>query len=366
MNFDSPINVLIPDGERVLAKFVVNCLSNCKDVDVHVLSRNKNASIKYSRFIASYTFENQYGYDENWIEFIKTQITLNKINVIMPVEIEDIRLLSAHSDDINELATLLVPPLNSFDSTLDKWKFYKFLISNKLPSPISLDCLEPVKQNQFPLDFPLLLKPKIGMGGFGIKTILDANMLKEGFNTNKDYMAQEMIDGYDIDMSVLCLKGTILAYTIQKGYVFSTCKYSAALSVEFLYEDDIYSSVSKMMKNLNWTGFAHVDLRYDKMDGTFKILEINPRAWGSIEASKSVGINFPYLYILTSMGIAYDQPAYSFDTCSGNKGLIRIMKSKLSNKKKSFSIAKHNYQLKHFTDPLPLIKDYFNSKNNRS
>lgn len=362
MKLHKRINVLIPDGERVIAKFVVNCLSSCKDVNVHVLSRNENASIKYSRFISSYTFEKQDDYDEKWLEVIKKQISLNSINVVMPVEIENIRLLSASYDELKELVTLLVPPLNSFDTTLDKWEFYKFLILNKLPSPMSIDGLESVKEDQFSLNFPLLLKPKTGMGGFGINTIFDMKMLKDGFEINDDYMAQEMIDGYDIDMSVLCLKGDVLAYTIQKGYVFSSAKYSAALSVEFLYEDEIFNNVSKMMKKLDWTGFAHVDLRYDNLDGKFKILEINPRAWGSIEASKSVGVNFPYLYLLTSMGIQYDQPVYSFDTCSGNKGLIRILKSKLLKKKKTLSFAKHNYQLKHFTDPLPIIKTFFNSK----
>ena len=149
MNFDRPINVLIPDGERVLAKFVVNCLSSCKDVNVHVLSRNANAPIKYSRFISSYTYENQFGYDGKWVEFIKAQITLHEISVVMPVEIEDIRLLSAYYDEINELATLLIPPLNSFDITLDKWEFYKFLILNKLPSPMSVDDAESLKKDEF-------------------------------------------------------------------------------------------------------------------------------------------------------------------------------------------------------------------------
>lgn len=362
MSFDNPINILIPDGDRVLAKFVVNCLSSCKDVKIHVLSTNATSSMKYSRFISSYTFEDHHEYDEQWVAFMKQQITEKNISVVMPVEIENIRLLSEHYDDISQHATLLVPPVNSFDKTLDKWEFYNFLTLNKLPSPISVDNLASNNEDQFPIDFPLLLKPKTGMGGFGIITIQDINMLKAGFETNEDYMAQEMIDGYDIDMSVLCLNGDILAFSIQKGYVFSTAKYSAALGVEFLYEDEIYRNVSKMLKKLNWSGFAHVDLRYDQKDGKFKMLEINPRAWGSIEASKSVGINFPYLYILTSMGISYDQPSYSFDTCSGNKGLVKILKSKLTNKKKALSFPKHAYQLKHFLDPLPFIKNYLNSK----
>lgn len=362
MNITDPINILIPDGERVLAKFVVNCLSSCKEVNIHVLSSDARASIKYSRFISSYTFTGKHELPEKRINFIKNQVEIRGIKVIMPVEIEDIQLLSEYFDEFKDLTTLLVPPLSSFDKTLDKWEFYNFLKKYDLPTPLSFDSMVSLAKVQKYINFPLLLKPKIGMGGFGIKLVPNMNALRVEFEMNKDYMIQEIIEGYDIDMSVLCINGKIMAYTIQKGYVFSSAKYSAALSVKFLYEEDVYRTVTLMMGHLKWSGYAHVDLRYDSKDGKFKILEINPRAWGSIEASKSVGINFPYLYILSCLGISYDKRNYSFDTCSGNKGLVRILKSKLIGGKKGFSFPKHKYQLKHFTDPLPLIKNYLNSK----
>src|SRR6267154_2017336 len=47
-------SVLIPDGESSLTGPVVHCLALNKGINIHVLSKDPKASIRYSRFIASF------------------------------------------------------------------------------------------------------------------------------------------------------------------------------------------------------------------------------------------------------------------------------------------------------------------------
>ena len=58
----------------------------------------------------------------------------------------------------------------------------------------------------------------------------------------------------------------------------------------------------KLMKSLNWSGVANIDWRYDENNKVFKIIEINTRFWLSTDASSIAGVNFPYLYCLSSLG----------------------------------------------------------------
>jgi len=356
---DDPINILIPDGESVLANYIVSCLSALKHIKIHILSSNDRAPIKYSRFISSFVYKQRDEHIKERVNFIKSHVKLKEITVVLPVEIQDLRILSEYFEELN--VNSLIPPLNSIDETLDKWIFFKFINKHALPTPVTFNSMASFVKADNHIDFPVLLKPKIGRGGFGISKILDLKSLEAEFEQNNEFLAQEFIKGYDIDMSVLCKNGKILAYTMQKGIVFGPAKYSAALCVKFLYHDSIYNDVKVMMEKLQWSGFAHIDLRYDSKVGNFKILEINPRAWGTIEASNSVGVNFPYLYILAALDIPFDIPNYSFDTCASNMGLIQILKAKFIDRKKDFSFPRHKYQLKHFYDPLPLIKTYLNS-----
>ena len=62
------------------------------------------------------------------------------------------------------------------------------------------------------------------------------------------------------------------------------------MGVEFLYEDKLLKSVMILIKPLNWSGITHIDMRYDEKTNNFKVIEINPRFWSSIEASLFAGV----------------------------------------------------------------------------
>lgn len=51
----------------------------------------------------------------------------------------------------------------------------------------------------------------------------------------------------------------------------------------------------KLLKALNWTGIAMVEFKKDARDNQYKLMEINPRFWGSLPLALHSGVNFPYL-----------------------------------------------------------------------
>lgn len=355
-NSDRIINVLIPDGERVLALNVINCLSVFKHVNIFVLSKKKWTETRFSKNINSFHYLVKERTEKEWIEIIKGEIIKNKIDVLFPVEIENIRVLSKYNEQFRLLVpNLLLPPVNSFDIANNKWNLYEFLKINFINSPKTFYGKEFLKRNDTTLEFPVLLKPLVGMGGFGIKKIYDNESLTSLLQSDDDYIIQNFIKGFDIDMSVLCEKGKILAFTIQKGYIFSRSQYSAPFGVEFLFENELYEMIEKLMKKLQWSGFAHIDLMYDELEKNFKVIEINPRIWGSVEASEKVGINFPFFYCLSSLKLNYEIPEYRFEKCVNNTGLIKILKSKLKISKDKYRFPENATISNDIVDPLPIL-----------
>ncbi len=57
-----------------------------------------------------------------------------------------------------------------------------------------------------------------------------------------------------------------------------------------------------LLKSLNWRGVAMVEWKIDSRDGTPKLMEINPRFWGSLELAVRSGIDFPTLYARAAIG----------------------------------------------------------------
>lgn len=361
-NLYRDINVLIPDGESILSLYVINCLSDFKHIKTHILSQNKWTEIRFSKNITSFNYYEEKR-EKEWIEIIKVQILEKNIDVLFPVEIENIRLISKYIKQFKLLVPKLVlPATDSFDIANNKWNMYKLLKENNINSPLTYLSSEFLMNNNYDLEYPILLKPFVGMGGFGIETIEDETSLINLIQKNQDSIIQRFIKGYDIDMSVLCMNGKILAFSIQKGYIYSTALYSAPLGVDFLYCEELFETVLNLIKKLNWSGFAHVDLRYDEIEKNYKVLEINPRIWGSIEASNKVGVNFPYLYCLSSLGINYKVPKYRYEKCVNNLGLIKILKSRLKRKNKNLEFPENTIISSFLTDPLPLMFNFYLKK----
>ena len=88
-------------------------------------------------------------------------------------------------------------------------------------------------------------------------------------------------------------------------------------------EDKALELAKKLMKSLNWSGVANIDMIYDQERDLVQILEINPRYWLTTDASAIAGVNFPYLYCLNALGINFEVPAYSELNYLNLQGLVK-------------------------------------------
>jgi predicted ATP-grasp superfamily ATP-dependent carboligase len=153
--------------------------------------------------------------------------------------------------------------------------------------------------------YPLLLKPRRGGNGVGIVRCHHAAEVTAYLDARPHLWNQVVIQtevaGWDIDCSVLCANGKIVAHTIQRPLVRSSSDFKPAPAVEFIEDEGALSVVGRLMAALGWTGVAHVDMRYD-VRGNITILEVNPRFWGSLPGSVQAGVNFPYLAVLLALG----------------------------------------------------------------
>ncbi len=104
------INVLIPDGDVMFTLSIVRCLSHFKNVNVHLLSKTKWVETRFSRHIASFTYYTNVKEDQEWIDIIKAEIVKKEINVLFPVHVKNIRLLSNHRAEFDSLLKNLIVP----------------------------------------------------------------------------------------------------------------------------------------------------------------------------------------------------------------------------------------------------------------
>lgn len=359
------LSILIPDGQNHLAIPVINCLATSNQYKIYLLSNLEYTPMRFSRHVNHFLYSPKPKNEEDWINTIDNTVENHGIDFIMPVFVGSFRKLILHKSKLKSAKKLmLLPDLDNFDTANDKGLLSQHLHAHDIPHPKGclVSNMTELKKIET-LNFPVISKPTIGYdGGKHIHFFKKMDALKTHFKINNflgTHIIQEYIEGYDIDCSVLCKAGEILAYTIQKGIVNGTSIFTPSYAHIFIQEPKLFSVVEKLMKTLNWSGIAHIDLRFDENAQQFKVIEINPRFWGSLEASLHAGVNFPELSHNLSIGKTLTRP--KFNACSywSLKGLkLKVKQEK--NVLFRWQFLKTHTGLKFFIkDPVPIIYRFF-------
>jgi len=355
------LNILIPDGGKNFSIPVINCLSKIPGLKIDILSDNKLGPSRYSFHLRNYRFHPPIQDPHEWMDFI-CQVAIDyKVDVILPVDQPAIRVLSKHRDHIpDSVHTSPLPPLESFDTAANKWTLADHLNRHHIPTPRTLlfrqDDAFATELSSIP--FPVLTKSLDGKGGRGIQYWENKSDLMghlERYGKPNQLIVQKFIRGHFAGCNVLCHNGKILAHTAQKGLLPPRHRFGHPEDIQMVVDDNILEIVKQLMASLNWSGVANIDLCYDEEERQYKILEINPRFWGTMLGSLIVGVNFPYLASLAGMDVSFPIPAYKPKPYLGGIGAIKfITRRKLPITDPPLRIE--DSIISHFlSDPLPMI-----------
>ena len=310
------LSILIPDGDDDRALIVVRSLANSKRFIVHVLT-SRNRSIIVSRLCKSHKLVLDEKGEDIRINRVLEISRSHKIDILLPIGEVGVKFVLLNLGLLKK--NFFIPPIPNIDSlniVSDKWSLSEFSRSIGLPYPKSFPLDNQLDIKSLDMNYPILLKPKIGAGGIGIEyfeteskllSVLDS---QEGVKYHDNYIIQEYIEGSDIDLSALCLNGEILAYTIQQPINKERKTFSFGKVIKLIDHSIILSLGKKCFSSLKWSGVAHIDFILDDKNNQFYMIDFNPRYWGTLMGSVVGGINFPYLACLTAQGIQFPIPEY--------------------------------------------------------
>ena len=306
--------VLILEGAYWQTDNVIVCLKKEKVKQLHVISRLAEKSFLQLYPGVGYHFFRGAN-DEAYLRHIQSVIKKVKATVLLSVSETDNRFVITHQDQLKQWIHLMpLPQLSMFETARNKKLLANFMQQHGSPLPQTVDNfagnIDTIAET-FP--FPALLKPVIGHAGHGIIEFKNANQFSTYAKANpivdKNYILQEFIEGYNLSCYVLYSRGELICCTMQKALVPGRTPFQVSMGMEFIYDDGVKVMVHKLMQQLEWNGYANIDLRFNEKTGKTLILEINPRFSFTIQASmKTTGINFPYLLCRLAKGEKITKP----------------------------------------------------------
>jgi predicted ATP-grasp superfamily ATP-dependent carboligase len=276
------MNILLLTFNNDIVNKIICMLSN-KKYNLYVLSNKKKAYEKYSIVSKAFFHISRKASDEKILELIMSKNKQYQFDKIIPTDIKSTIFIARNKEQIKEF----IFPISDEETHLrlhNKWEFYNLCSALEIPVPhTSNESLENL--NSLIEAFPKILKPVDKGGGKGVEVIRSKEELSNYISNSreKNILVQDYIPGHDRDISLLALNGKILYSTVQEKLSKNTFR--------FIEDRNLEEMAQKLIKELNFSGFAHFDLRVDKAGNCFMI-ECNPRIWDSISASKKAGIDY--------------------------------------------------------------------------
>lgn len=239
------------------------------------------------------------------LESISQKYSDDKI-IFLPIEEETVALFYAFLRKCGARNFVyLLPDEAVFNILKNKKELNSYCAENNLSAPAfyqvsDLDNLPAEK-------FPILLKPCEGSGSegqFRLYTPADYSNSVKTTVSKQPYIAQELIgNGHDVKGSFYLYdeKGFVDAYTHER---IRTSPPTGGVTVfsRLTHEQDVIDEGKKILDKIGWQGLIMLEFLYDEKVGRYKVIEANPRIWGSIMLSEYGGSHMLTNYVRRCKG----------------------------------------------------------------
>ena len=227
----------------------------------------------------------------------------NHYDVIFPVTDATVIPIVKHKTEFSKHTIVPFADYQTLMKASDKAQTLKIAMENGIPCPKTYFVNGPsdLENVMDEIDYPVVIKPRTSFGARGVVLCESADDLmwkyKRVYAEYGASLVQEYIPlgdevgvyalfNFDSEPVTVTVQRRIRSYPVSGGP--STVR-------ETIRDKKLVDTAFELLMILKWQGVAMVEFRVDARDGIAKLMEVNPRWWGSLQLSILSGVDFPYL-----------------------------------------------------------------------
>jgi predicted ATP-grasp superfamily ATP-dependent carboligase len=144
--------------------------------------------------------------------------------------------------------------------------------------------------------FPLVFKPAESSSAHGVEYIHNAEELDalRAHHDGGSYVLQEYVKGFGAGYSVLAREGKVLAGCGHRRRAEWPVTGGSSMIRSYFEHPEMERIASRVIEHTGWSGVAMFEFKVTP-DNQVRLIEVNPRMWGSLYQSIASGVNFPLL-----------------------------------------------------------------------
>ena len=303
--------VLITDGLWRKTLAAVRSLGR-RGIPVVVGERTWLAPALWSRYVARrYRYPSAHFAADGFFERLRRIIEREHIRIVLPMEEETLLTILRGRDRLGKGIVIPFTEPEKIERIRDKAQLCRLAESLRIPLPKTWypESRDEAEQIGRKANFPLIVKPRVSTGALGLRRVNDASALAPAWAEIHERFPCPIVQDYipegggAFGASVLVgPRGERLASFVHRRlreYPVSGGASTLRVSVR---DPQLVEITFRILEAVGWFGVAMAEFRCDPRDGLPKLIEINPRFWGSLNLAIQSGVDFPYLLYRLAQG----------------------------------------------------------------
>jgi predicted ATP-grasp superfamily ATP-dependent carboligase len=303
-------SVFVTDGSQRKAVPIVRSLGR-HGIRVDVGSEARIAPSAFSRYCHKhYLYPSPRTSPDEFASWLESHVERTGYDVVMPID--EISQGVIAQNLVKLLAKSRIPIVDwpTFMTAHDKANTLKLAASAGVPCPRTFfpNATADVLAMQDRLEFPVVIKPRQSSGSRGLVVVQrKQDLLAEYERISAHYalpLVQEYLPpggdtfGVEVLMNRASEPRAVFVHRRLREYPISGGPSTLRESVTYPELADLGIA---LLREMRWYGVAMVEFKVDPRDHKPKLMEVNPKFWGSIALPIAAGVEFPYLLYKMAM-----------------------------------------------------------------
>lgn len=268
-----------------------------------------------SRFVSRFVQETVYVQSphvspEGFVQDLLEMVVSGDFDVLLPFTHSTVLPVSYHKDMLSEHVRVPIAAYSVLRQAHDKLETVRLAQKLAVPTPVTFHPAN--REELFALEkhlpFPCLVKARQGCGvGTTIRFAKNLAELVDGYDKINNQSSVPPVNDYSLPIIQEYVPGQIH----DAVFLYSRGECKAALTQERVItypvqggpgalnrttDDPVLRNLGQsLLDALGWHGPAQVEFRLDPRDGQYKLLEINPKFWGTLPLAMVAGIDFAHM-----------------------------------------------------------------------
>jgi carbamoyl-phosphate synthase large subunit len=230
------------------------------------------------------------------------------VRVLFPIIDIELEVIAAHVNEFKERGIhVWLSDLETILICGDKYHTYRFFSEHQFPTPQSW-LPEELEGKGVKLSYPLIVKPRHGLGSLDVFRVEDSLDLKHALRKVKKPVIQKYLEGREFTIDVVADETSRLLSVVPRERIET--KAGICYKGRTVRDERLIDYAGKIARALKIKGHCNIQCRVDHGQPIF--FEVNPRFSGALPLTLAAGVNSPLILVKLALDRKLEQKYFDF------------------------------------------------------